>query len=387
MTSSNLCPRCGATWTVEAGAAAAVESCPHCTSTAAAAEDDGTVDAVATPGAGRGLVGSVLYGLSLPERVLRGAVGLTAGAARELADVLVPQAFHDSATYRIAVENALGFLTGTIGGVPRPETGMDEPDASGVMARRAVGNFVDLAGVAFLHVSPMWLLAVVSDVAYGTQTYTRELARELQAQGVIDDASTIHHVDDVLAALRQTCGAAAESLDQPPLSLEDLRRTIDETRASLSRADVSKLVPEAELRRYWEEMQEVARREEVSLLGVSGAIAMQTLGRLKAAGVSTLVGVNVAGGLVGRTVLGHYRDSLTRIQQQGFYESVRASYGPYVTAVFDNFSPRKSSWTEQCLDPSLPGRLVSRWLGGRAASETTASGGAGDSERESAPPR
>jgi hypothetical protein len=310
------------------------------------------------------LTQSLLYGLSLPERVVRGAVGLTAGAARELADVLVPHAFKDSTSYKIAIENALGFLTETVGGVPgRPAAGdAATTEAGEQLARKAVGNFVDLTGMATLHVSPMWLLAVVSDVAYGTKSYTLELARELQAQGVIDETSTIHNVEDILTAVQRTCGSAASTFDQPPLSIDELRKTIDETRASLSKADVRKLFPESEVSRYWQEMKSVAAEEQVSLLNVSSAIAMQTLGRVKTVGEGTLIGLRVAGGLLNRTVLDHYVASLSRIHEKGYYASVQESYGPYVSAVWNNFGRDKKSWTEAVLDPGNVG-----WLYGRAA--------------------
>lgn len=328
----------------------------------------GAVTAADAGASAASFVGSLLFGLSLPERLIRGAVGLSAGAARELAGFLVPQAFQDSASYKLAIDNSLGFLTETIGGVPRHQSTAENPadDVGEQIARKAVGNFIDLAGLATLHVSPMWLLAVVSDVAYGTGTFTQELARELQSKGVIDDAATIHHVDDILAAVQRTCGTAAGSFDRPPLSVDELRKTIDEARTSLSQADVRQLIPEAELRRYWEEMRSVATAEQASMLGVSAAITMQTLGRAMTAGQSTLIGLQVAGGLLNRNVIGHYREALTRVHQRGLYESVREAYGPYVAAVWSNFSTERKSWTETLLDPSNATRMYDRvagWFG------------------------
>ncbi|MCA9056242.1 MAG: hypothetical protein KDA75_20575, partial [Planctomycetaceae bacterium] len=292
------CGGCGSMWSDAAIVSTDVDA--NVSAGTLHATADPSIPAAQLPAASAGLIANMLYGLSLPERLLRGAVGLTAGTARELAGFLVPQAFQDSSSYRIAIENSLGFLTETIGGVPRRAgSGDDSADEAGEhLARKAVGNFVDLAGLATLHVSPMWLLAVVSDVAYGTGTYARELAQELEAQGVIDNAATIHNVDDILAAVQRTCGTAAGTFDKPPLSIEELRKTIHDTRESLAEADVRKLIPESELREYWCQMQAVAHQEQVSLLGVSGAIAMQTLERVKTVGQGTMIGLHVAGGLL-----------------------------------------------------------------------------------------
>ncbi|MEZ6065096.1 MAG: hypothetical protein R3B90_05185 [Planctomycetaceae bacterium] len=367
------CPACGEVWEASTTSAFApaggVDEVVRVADSAHAAEleqsvtAEGGVAAAASADvtARGGLLQGLLYGLSLPERVVRGAVGLTAGAARELAEFVVPQAFKDSASYKIAIENSLGFLTETIGGVSRKpgEMPAEAAEASEHVARKAVGNFVDLAGLATLHVSPMWLLAVVSDVAYGTKSYTLELARELKEQGVIDDTSTIHHVDDVLSAIQRTCGTAASTFDQPPLSVDELRKVIDETRVSLSQADVRRLIPEAELRQYWSEMRDVAATEQVSLLGVSGAIAMQTLGKVKTAGSGTLIGVRVAGGLLHRNVIGHYQDAAPGAFMSKASTTPCAVVRAYIAAVWNNFSSERKSWTESLLDPAH----LSGWFG------------------------
>ncbi len=293
---------------------------------------------------------SLLYGVSLPERLLRSGVGLTAGAAKEVAAFVVPQAFQSSKSYEIAIENSLCFLTETIGGVAGSAPAEDE--AGEHIARKAVGNFVDLAGLATLHVSPMWVLAAVSDIAYGTRTYVNEVAQELQKQGVIDETSTIHNMDDILDAIQRVSGSAASTIDRPPLSVDDLRETLEQTRRDLNKADLTKLLPEAEVRRLWEEMQSVATQENVGLLSVSSAITMHSLNGVKTVTDGTLTGIRVAGGLFNRSVIDHYRNSLTNIREQGFYEIVRESYEPYVTAVWNNFSAERKTWTEAVLDPN-----------------------------------
>lgn len=294
---------------------------------------------------------NLLYGLSLPERFLRSGVGLSAGAVKEMAGVLIPQAFHSAKSYEIAIDKSLTFLTETIGGVASsgPTAPVDEAGAH--VARKAVGNFLDLAGLATLHVSPMWMLAAISDVAYGSKTYVYEVARELKAQGVIDDTSTIHHMDDILAAIQRSSGTVASTFDTPPLSVEELRRTLQQTREELREADLTRLLPEAEVRRLWIEMQTVANQEGVGLLEVSSAMTMQLLDEVQTVSTGAITSVRVAGGLLNRTVLDHYRSSLADIRERGFYEVLSETYRPYVEAVWHNFSEERQTWTEQVLDP------------------------------------
>ncbi|MBQ18834.1 MAG: hypothetical protein CMJ65_17140 [Planctomycetaceae bacterium] len=298
----------------------------------------------------------LFFGLSLPERAVRSAVGLAAGTAKETAEFLVPQAFQDSRTYGIVVRNSLRFLTEEIGGVESSDD--SEPPVEGYLARKAVGNFVDLAGWASLSCSPVWLLAVVSDVAYGTKSYVRELADELQEKGLIDEDSTINGIDDLLAAIQGATGETAGMFDTPPLSIDDLKATLTATRQSLESADISQIVPESEMAKYWEEMKGISAAEDVSLLGVSGALTMLTMQKVSTVGQGALTGLQVAGGLVNRHMVGHYFDSLKTVKEQGIYKTLRDTSEPYIDAVWTNFSVEQETWTEELLS----GRAISRGL-------------------------
>ncbi|MFN0196509.1 MAG: hypothetical protein ACKVT0_07170, partial [Planctomycetaceae bacterium] len=259
------------------------------------------------------------------------------------------QRFQIAKTYELVVRNSLRFLTNDVGGVKPTADPNAQPAQDDYLARKAVGNFLDLAGLATLHVSPLWMLAIVSDVAYGSKTYLAELARELQAQGLIDEHSTIHHADDLLTAIQKSSGHAAGLFDTPPLSVNQLRHTLNETREALMSTDVRKILPEAELANYWKELQSISQKENVSLLSVSSAITMQSLNRMKNVTQGTLKGIQVAGGLFNRHIVQHYFDAAHTINHKGFYASLSESYEPYLAGVWSNFSRHKLTWTEQLI--------------------------------------
>lgn len=308
----------------------------------------------------------LLYTLSLPERTVRSTVALAAGTAKEAVGLLVPRSFQSCKTYEIVVRNSLRFLTEDVGG-----TKSDSPEAvqtgDDYLARKAVGNFMDLAGLATFHLSPMWMLAIVSDVAYGSKVYVQELAAELKEQGLIDEHSTIEHVDDILEAVQNASGEAASMIDAPPLSAAALKVSLNKTREAITSADYTSILPESEVNQYWQEMKEIAGRDDVSLLSVSTAATMHSLGKLQSVAEGTLAGVVVASGLFNEKVIGHYADSLKTMREQGFYETVRESYAPYVEAVWNNFSADQTTLTEGVLDGSLLKRAyrkVAGWIGG-----------------------
>lgn len=305
----------------------------------------------------------LLYGLSLPERTLRSAVGVAAGTVREAAEFVVPQSFKNAKTYKVLVRNSLAFLTDNVGGVKssQPE---DQDSAIGddFVARKAVGNFVDLAGMATLHVSPVWIMAIVSDVAYGTKAYVQELATELKAKGLINESSTINNVDDVLNAVQDASGNAASLFDTPPLSIKELRSTLTKTKDAIANAKLKGMLPENEIKAYWAEMRNISKRDDVSLLGVSGALTMHTLGKVKTASHGTLTGVQVIGGILKRDVFDYYSTALQDVSEKGIFQSLKGTSAPYAEAIWNNFSNDRPMITDEVVS----GRLFSR-----AASKVT----------------
>jgi len=298
----------------------------------------------------------LLYGLSLPERTLRSATGLVSGTLRESTSLLVPQAFQSSRVYTTMVRQMLDFLAEDVGGVERPEGTEGPPKVENYVARKVVGNFIELSSLATFHLSPFLLLAIVSDVAYGSQAYLHELAAELKAQGVIDKDSTVDHVDDLRTAVGAATNKSAASFDTPPLSVEGLKQSITQTREAIADIDPTKVLPQAEIKRLWDEMHELATRQGVNPLAISGAVTLYALDKIGAVGRGALSTVKAAGTLFDRHVIDHYTEAIAEIRQKGIYATLAETSRPYIAAVWTNFSTRKSTITEHL----FTGRLIAR---------------------------
>jgi hypothetical protein len=305
------------------------------------------------------------YVLSLPERALRSGTGLVGGVVRESASLLVPRAFQSSKLYTVMVRQMLDFLVHDVGGVDQKEAPSSTAEVDNYVARKAVGNFVDLASMATLHLSPVLILAAVSDLAYGSQVYLKELAKELEEQGVVKDASRIHHVNDLLTAVSDTSAATSQVFNTPPLSVEALKKTLDDTKAAV-RAGTSAVPSAAEVERLWRQMREISLAEKVGLLAVSTAATMRSLDKFATLGRGALSTVKVAGNLFDEHVLDHYSNALTEIRAKGVYASLAQTSGPYIAAVWKNFQPTKSTLTEDLVSGKLLGstwRAVRKWVG------------------------
>ena len=306
----------------------------------------------------------LLYGLSLPERTLRGTAGVIGGALRESAAALLPQTFRNARTYQLFIGQMLDFLAEDVGGVARADPTGDAR-VENYVARKTVGNFIELASLATLHVSPLLLLAIVSDLAYGSKAYLRELAEELQARGVISDAAAIRQVDDLLDAAASASEETAAAFDTPPLSIEGLRDTVRQTRESLRGIDPAQVLSEDEMRQLWDGMRSIARRENMSPLAISGAMTLGSLDKVAKLGSGALSGVRAAGTLLDGVVLDHYRTVLTNIREHGLYPTLAASSQPYAEALWRNFSADRATATESFLKSGAAERALGkarRWL-------------------------
>ena len=311
----------------------------------------------------------LLYGLSLPERALRSAAGVMGGTLRESATVLLPDAVRNAKTYQVFVGQMLNFMAEDVGGVDRSLRPGGTSDTSApvdqFVARKTVGNFIDVASLATFHLSPMLLLAIVSDAAYGSQAYLRELADELHKQGVIEDGIQIDRVDDLLDAVAAASDKAATAFDTPPLSVEGLRQTVQQTRAAVAEIDPRKVLPERDLAELWNHIQAAAKQEGVGPFKISGLMTLGTLDKIGKFGNGALSTAQAAGTLFDRHVLNHYRGVLTDIDETGFYPSLSAASRPYLQAAWGNFSRDRTTLTEQFLSTNRMWNKAQRRLTGR----------------------
>lgn len=315
----------------------------------------------------------LMYGVSLPERALRATSAVVGGTLQESAALLVPQAFQNSKSYEVFVQQMLDFVIRDVGRVERESDDEEASEVEGYVAKKAVSGFLDLAGMATLHVSPLTVLAIVSDVAYGSQTYLQELSAELKAAGVIAEETTIDHAADLLEAVRGASATTADAFEMPPLSVDGMEQTLQQTIAKVKEVDPTLLIPQAEMQQMWDGIHEMADREGVGVLDVSSTMTLFALDKLGQAGTGALSSVKVAGNLFDRHIITHYREGLGEIRENGFYETLSTASGPYVAAVWTNFSTDKETLTEDLLNGKLIGRAwegVRGWFGGTATSDT-----------------
>ncbi|MEM8733899.1 MAG: hypothetical protein AAGG44_06750 [Planctomycetota bacterium] len=293
------------------------------------------------------------YSASLPERTIRSATALAGGFVNETASWLIPTAFRNSKSYSIFVQQMLDFVVNDVGGVKRlrssTSAGSPEPKEEMDLARKTVGNLLDMTAFATFHLSPITVLAIFSDVAYGSKTYLDQLSDRLKEQGIISDETTIDGAADLIEALENASGQAVSMFDQPPISIAGLKKTLVDTQVAVSNIDATKLIPASEIDQLWKQMELAAEDQNASIWDVSATMSMVALKNIESAGRGAIVGLEIAGDMFNEHIVTHYWEGLSEIEKRGLIPTLSDASQPYLEAVWSNFSINQKTWTEQLL--------------------------------------
>jgi hypothetical protein len=266
--------------------------------------------------------------VSLPERLGRSLAAVVGGGLHETAELLLPRLVRRSRLYEVTARNLLRVTAELLGGVAQRDPTL--PGAGEVAVRKGAGNAVELGSIAAFGFSPLWLLAAASDVAHGSRTYLRALVAELKAAGVVAQGAEVASVDELLGAFERGSGTAAALVDVPPLELAELRRSLDELRAS-----TASLPGPDELAVAFAGLRAAAAQEERSLLEVSQGIGLAFLLSARNVGREHLVAP--------------YREDWRPLGDEGLAAYARRVSGPYREAVAGHLDDERPTFTERLL--------------------------------------
>lgn len=292
------------------------------------------------------------YVLSLPERVVRSASALAGGLLNELGGAALPIAIRRTRLYRSLVEATLRFLieqVGEVEGVFPPGTEL----AENFLLRRTAGNGIELIGILTFRASPVWVLAALADLSGAGRSLIGEIAGSLRAEGLIAASARPSTVDQILDALEETAGRAAEAFNTPPLDVAALRQEWAAIQTSARGLSPSRRPAIETLERSWRELNATARGEHRSVFELSALLALDAVTRLPRGvswlGRSSLVAARVTGDAVATHILEHYSETLEAIRTMGLSHWWMVQFRPYLKAAARQFSPGKLSWTQKML--------------------------------------
>ena len=162
------------------------------------------------------------YLLSIPERVIRSALGLSAGLLREAGELVLPRAVRRTQLYKSLVDTTLRYLIQKVGGAEEVYPAGASPQDD-FLVRRGAGNVIELLGIIAFRVSPVWVLAALADLSGLGRRLIPEIAEALTAQGLLEKNATFESMDQMLDGLEKTSARLADTFTAPPLDIAGLR--------------------------------------------------------------------------------------------------------------------------------------------------------------------
>jgi hypothetical protein len=293
------------------------------------------------------------YLLSLPERVIRSALGFSAGLLREVGEVVLPRGVRRSQLYQSLVDTTLRFVIEQVGGAKEVYPA-EQPQPDDFLARRGAGNAIELLGLVAFRVSPVWVLAALADLSGIGRRLIPEIAEALKAEGLLQKDTQFESVDQLLDGLEKTSSRLAETFNTPPLDVAGLRQEWAAIRTQARSLRPRELPSPNTIVTQWDELeQESARQgrsvfETSSVMAVSAVRALPDKARWLAA--SARVGTTHTGKLLSAAILDHYSQTLNELREVGYLPYAKRQLSPYFRACVEQFSPQRRTLTQRLLD-------------------------------------
>ena len=290
------------------------------------------------------------YLISLPERLVRSALGFGAGVAHEVGEVVLPEGVRRGQLYQNLVDATLRYLIEEVGGVEGVYSAAGTlPDD--FLARRTAGNAVEMLGIVAFRASPVWILAALADLCGVGRHLIPELADALKAQGLLERDAQFATVDQLLDGLERTSSRVAETINTPPLDVAGLRHEWQAIREETRLLPPGSLPSRDTISHLWAQLKAESVRQNRSIFETSSLMAVSAVralpGGLRWLTASTRVGAMRTGEVFAASLLDHYKQTLNEIRQVGYVTYAGRQFRPYVRAAVAQFSPKRRTLTER----------------------------------------
>jgi hypothetical protein len=290
------------------------------------------------------------YLLSLPERVVRSALGVSAGVLREVGELVLPRAVRKTQLYQNLVDTTLRFVIEQVGGAQNVYP-VQEPSPEDFLVRRGAGNAIELLGIVAFRVSPVWVLAALADLSGMGRRLIPEIAAALEAEGLLDKGTRFESVDQLLDGLEKTSSRLAATFNTPPLDVAGLRKEWAELRTEARGLKPAALPSPKAITSQWDALKQESAHQGRSVFETSSLMAVAAVRSLprKARWLtsSARVGATHAGKRFAGTILDHYTQTLNELREVGYLTYAKRQMTPYLRACVDQFSPERPTLTQR----------------------------------------
>jgi hypothetical protein len=158
----------------------------------------------------------------------------------------------------------------------------------------------------------------------------------------------------MLDGLERTSSRLAATINTPPLDVAGLRKEWEAIREEARGLPPASLPSRETISHMWAQLKAESARQERSVFETSSMMAVAAARALPDAvrwlSASARVGAMRTGHIVAATLLDHYTQTLSEIQQVGYLAYAGRQFRPYVRAAVDQFSPKRRTLTQRLLE-------------------------------------
>jgi len=289
-----------------------------------------------------------MYIATLPERTIRSLLAATTGVSSLLTELILPKAFKESSTYRVTFGMLQQFLIEKVAEVEQVSAEIVLKDK--YVIRKTAGSVIEGIGLLSIRFSPVWMLAILSDVAGGSKIYLQRLIKDLERNKLIDSGRFYDNVYDVLDSITTSSKIGVDAIDLPPISKEELTEFKETLIAQFHKNNASSLHMYQELEKVYKHMNKASHSEKLSLAKLNGAMTLDLMKNTSKKGLDiTKVTAKTSLEMMNEIVIKSYASSLEQLNHMGKRKYLIHHMTPFMKQFKNHFRGEKVTLTEKII--------------------------------------
>jgi len=289
-----------------------------------------------------------LYIATLPERTIRSLLSATTGVSSLLTGLLLPKTVKDSSTYRVTFGMLQQFLVEKVAEVEQEEVDIVLKDK--YVMRKTAGSVIEGIGLLSIRFSPVWMLAILSDVAGGSKVYLQRLIKDLERNNLIDTGGAYENVYEVLDSINTSSRIGVDAIDLPPITKEEFTEFKDSLVSQYHQNNSSSLKMYKDLKRVYKNMNKASKSERISLAKLNGTMTLDLMKNTSKKGFDiTKVTAKTSLDMIHEVIIDNYVESLDRLNHIGKRKYLINHMTPFMKQFKHHFNGEKVTITEKSI--------------------------------------
>lgn len=288
------------------------------------------------------------YLLSLPERSIRFVTSIATSITSLLTKTILPKPIQNSTLYQMTFGLFQDYLIEQVAQVHIEEKANESTD---YIYKKTAGSIIEGIGLLTFHYSPIWLLAMISDIAGGSQVYLNHLTNSLKDEGLIDPNKNFSSSENLLKHIQNLSEKSAKLIDQPPVKKDDFIALYSHLNSLYQENPKELLDIFHQLETLYENIRKLSKKSNISMNTLNGLFTQDLLESFgeKAIFFSKLSS-KVTLEVFNTYFIKSYEETLLEIRKIGVQTYLKQHMSPFIDQMKQHFKKNKQSTTEKIID-------------------------------------